>query len=56
MNCAYQYPQPAHPQSVVMTQMSQSNHLSSTDTEYLEVNLYTKYISILKTNKLINKA
>lgn len=38
MNCAYQYPHPAHPQNVMTmppTAVQQPQH--STDTEYLEV-------------------
>lgn len=39
MNCAYQYPHPAHPQNVmaIVPTTSQQNHVPSTDTEYLEV-------------------
>ncbi|KAF7399357.1 hypothetical protein HZH68_007949 [Vespula germanica] len=39
MNCAYQYPHPAHPQNVMamVPTTSQQNHVPSTDTEYLEV-------------------
>ncbi|KAI4485234.1 hypothetical protein M0804_006739 [Polistes exclamans] len=38
MNCAYQYPHPAHPQNVMamVPATSQQNHVPSTDTEYLE--------------------
>ncbi|KAF7396358.1 hypothetical protein HZH66_007220 [Vespula vulgaris] len=38
MNCAYQYPHPAHPQNVMamVPTTSQQNHVPSTDTEYLE--------------------
>ncbi|KAG7188619.1 hypothetical protein KM043_008247 [Ampulex compressa] len=39
MNCAYQYPQPAHPQNVVTMPptTAQQAHHPATDTEYLEL-------------------